>query len=213
MKKLMTLLLVMVLLLSYTPALAVDWKYESRLLGTSIYLPDYLEVFAEFKGKEKDTVYIYFSFPETNAQIVATLSYVPEYEGKQTKDVPKKDIERWKKIFTENYPKRCKSTLIKPTYSSKQRIYRFYGLSNDGYWMLNYTGVKDGLYVAVCCETGKFGYTRSEMYAIFEVFNDCFQLFAKSRGVDFVRFSPDDFEVQIFNLLYDDSPSSPFRSY
>ena len=213
MKRTLTLLLAIALLLSCAPAMAQEWKYVSENLGTSINLPDYLEVIGEFKAKDEDTVYIFFNMPESDTQITGTMTYVPEYKGLQTKDLPQKEIEGWKNYFTAVYPKRVKSMLIKPTYHSSQRIYRFYGLSKEGNWMLNYTGVKDGLYVSVCCEVGKFGYRRNEMEAVFEAFNDCFQMFAKSRGVDFVRFSPEDYEVEIFNLLYDDSPTSVFRSY
>ena len=213
MKKTMALLLVIALLLASTPAMAQDWKYVSENLNTSITLPGYLDVIGEFKGNDEDTVYIFFNMNETDMQIVGTMSYVPEYRGLQTKNLPQKEIDGWKAIFTASYPKRAKSMLIKPAYSSSQRIYRFYGLSKEGNWLLSYTGVKDGLYVSVSGETGKFGFKADEMRAIFEAFNDCFQMFAKSYGVDFVRFSPDDYEVEIFNLLYDDSPDSVFRTY
>ena len=101
--------------------------------------------------------------------------------------------------------------MLRPNYNSSQRIYRYYGQNAQGNWMLSYTGVMDGLYVSVFCEAGQFGFRRNLMQAIFEVFNDSFQLFAASRGVDFVRYDPDDYEVEIFNLLYDDSPDSIFR--
>lgn len=213
MKKTMALLLVIVLLFACTPALAQDWKYESEYLGSSIMLPDTLEVLGEFKAKNEDSIYLFFCLSEDETQITCTLSYVPEYKGLQTKDLPKKEIERWKAYFLESYPKHSKSMLIKPKYYSSQRIYRFYGMSKGGNWMLNYTGVKDGMYVSVCCEAGKFGYKKNQMRAVFDIFNYCFKLFASGRGVDFVPFSADDYEVEIFNLLYNDSPDSVFRTY
>ena len=91
MKKTMVLLLAIMLLLACTPAMALDWKYESENLGSSIRLPDYLEVISEIKSKEeKDTLYIFFTIPETNTMITGKLSYIPQYRGLQTKDLPKK---------------------------------------------------------------------------------------------------------------------------
>lgn len=214
MKKTIALLLAIALILACTPAMAAEWRYESDNLGTSIWLPDSLVVNGEFKAKDdNNTVYIFFSTAEDNTQLTATLTYVPEYKGLETKNLPKTEIEGWKKLFTASYPKHSKSMLIKPVYSSSQRIYRFYGMSKEGNWMLNYSGVKDGLYVSVCCETGRFGFRRNTMVTVFDAFNCCFQLFAQSRGVDFEPFSKDIYEVEIFDLVYDDSPNSIFRSY
>lgn len=214
MKKMTALLLAIVLAFGCTPALAKDWKYQSENLGVSIMLPDTLQVIGDFKSRENENeIYMYFYMPENDAQINATLTYVPAFLGLQTKTLPKEEIEEWKAFFMADYPKHSKSVLIRPNYNSSQRIYRFYGMSKEGKWMLNYSGVRDGLYVSVSCEMGRFGYRRNLMQAIFEIFNDCFQMFAKSRGVDFVRYSPDDYEVEIFNLLYDDSPTSIFRNY
>ena len=213
MKKITAFLLAMILLLACAPAMAAEQKYQSKILGSSVILPDYLEVMAEFPNKETDGVYIYFYMPENDAQIITTLTYVPEYQGMQTKDLPKTEIEGWKQFFSAAYPKHSKSVMLRPKYNSSQRIYRYYGQNEEGKWMLSYTGIRDGLYVSVFCETGRFGFRRNLMQAIFEVFNDSFQLFAASRGVDFVRYDPDDYEVEIFNLLYDDSPSSIFRKY
>ena len=56
MKKTMVLLLAIMLLLACTPAMALDWKYESENLGSSIRLPDYLEVISEIKSKEEQEV-------------------------------------------------------------------------------------------------------------------------------------------------------------
>jgi len=212
MKRITAFLLALVLLLACSPAMALEQKYQSTVFGTSVILPDYLEVMAEFPSKEGDGAYIYFYMPETDAQIISTMTYVPEFLGMQTKDLPKEEIEGWKEFFSATYPKRSKSVMLRPSYNSSQRIYRYYGQSAEGKWMLSYTGVKDGLYVSVCCETGQFGYRRNVMRAIFEAFNASFQLFAASRGVDFVPYDPNDYEVEIFNLLYDDSPDSIFRS-
>lgn len=193
--------------------MAVEQKYTSPVLGTSFVLPDYLDVLVELPDKDGNGTVIYFTMLDDETQIISTMKYVPEFLGLQTRDVPKEEIEGWKEFFTDKYPKHSKSMLIKPKYNSSQRIYRFYGMNEEGKWMLNYTGVKDGLYVSVCCEAGRFGYKSAIMRAIFEVFNGSFQMFAASRGIDFVRFDPDDYEVEIFDLLYDDSPSSIFRKY
>ena len=213
MKKTIALLLAVALILACAPAMAAEWRYESDNLGTSIWLPDSLEIYGEFQAKDEDSLYIFFNMTEDNTQLTATLTYVPEYKGLQTKDLPKTEIEGWKKLFTASYPKHSKSMLIKPIYGGNRRIYRFYGMSKGGNWMLNYSGVKDGLYVSVCCETGRFGFRRNTMTTVFDVFNYCFQMFAQSRGVSFEPFSRDAYEVEIFDLLYDDSPNSIFRSY
>ncbi len=213
MKKVTALLLLLAILVSCVPAMAVEQKYTSPVLGTSFVLPDYLYVLVELPAKDGNGPVIYFTMLDDETQIISTMKYVPEFLGLQTRDVPKEEIEGWKEFFTDKYPKHSKSMLIKPKYNSSQRIYRFYGMNEEGKWMLNYTGVKDGLYVSVCCEAGRFGYKSAIMRAIFEVFNGSFQMFAASRGIDFVRFDPDDYEVEIFDLLYDDSPSSIFRKY
>ncbi len=211
MKRITAFLLAAILLFVCMPAMAAEQKYQSKLLGSSVILPDYLEIIAEIPNAEKEGIYIYFYMPESDAQIISTMTYVPEYLGMRTKDLPKEEIEGWKRIFSADYPKHSKSVMLRPKYNSSQRIYRYYGQSTDGNWMLSYTGVRDGLYVSVFCEAGQFGFRRNLMQAIFEVFNDSFQLFAASRGVDFVRYDPNDYEVEIFNLLYDDSPNSIFR--
>ena len=213
MKKAMAYLLAAALLLACVPAMALETKYQSPVLGSEVMMPDTLEVLAEFRSTDGMSDYIYFTIPGTDKQVISTLTYVPEFEGMQTKDVPKEEVEAWKDFFTENYPKHSKSVMLRPNYNSSQRIYRYYGLNAEGKWILSYTGVLDGLYVSTCCEADKFGYQRNEMQAIFEAFNVSFQLFARSRGVDFVRYSADDFEVEIFNLLYDASPDSIFNSY
>ena len=214
MKKVMAFLLVLAVLVSCAPAMAVEQKYTSTVFGTTVVLPDYLEVLAELPARDGNGAVIYFTMVDDDeTQIISTMTYIPEFLGLQTRNVPKEEIEGWKSFFTERYPKHSKSMLIKPNYNSSQRIYRYYGMNEEGNWMLSYTGVKDGLYVSVCCETGRFGYKSATMRAIFEVFNDSFQLFAASRNVDFVRYDPNDYEVEIFNLLYDDSPSSIFRKY
>lgn len=213
MKKMIALLLVAAFILSCVPAMALDKKVTSDLLGTSVFVPENLELLAEFSSDDTDDIYMFFLMNDfSNLQINSSLLYKPEYLGMQTKDVPKEDIESWKEFFTASYPKRFKSTMLRPSYGGSQRIYRFYGRNKDGNWLLSYTGVKDGLYVCTSCETGQFGFRRNEMQMIFKVFNLSFQMFAESRGVDFVPFNPDDYEVEIFNLLYDDSPDSIFRS-
>ena len=211
MRKITAFLLAMILLFACVPGMAAEQRFQSRVLGSSVRLPDYLEVMAEFPDREKDGAFIYFYMPENDTQIISTLTYVPEYLGMRTKDLPKEEIEGWRRFFSASYPKHSKSVMLRPKYNSSQRIYRYYGQSTDGNWMLSYTGVRDGLYVSVFCEAGQFGFRRNLMQAIFEVFNDSFQLFAASRGVDFVRYDPNDYEVEIFNLLYDDSPNSIFR--
>ena len=213
MKKIIALLLAATLILSFMPAMALEKKLTSSLLGTSVNAPDNLDLLFEYSPDNKDEIYMFFLMNDlSNLQINSSLFYKPEYLGMQTKDVPKKDIESWKEFFRASYPKRYKSTMLRPSYGSSQRIYRFYGRNKNGNWLLSYTGVKDGLYVCTSCETGQFGFKRNEMQMIFFFFFFSFQLFAENRGVDFVPFDPDDYEVEIFNLLYDDSPDSVFRS-
>ena len=215
MKKITALLLAMILLLACTPAMAAEQRYLSEVLGSSVVLPDYLSVIGEIPDKngEGDNIFFYAHLNAEDALITGQMYYMPEYLGMQTKDVPKEDIEQWKSLFSADYPRRSKSVMLRPKYSSSQRIYRYYGQNERGQWILGYTGVRDGLFVRVFCETGQFGFRRNLMQAVFEAFNDCFQLYAASKGVEFVRYDPEDYEVEIFNLLYDDSPTSIFQNY
>ena len=222
MKKIVALLLIMSFILASVPAMAVDTKYRSTLMNASVLLPGTLSVISELPSREGDSINmdninIYYSIQGSDLIILATLTYVPDYVGHTLKDLPKEEIEGWKEIFNASYPKHSKSVTLKPSYSSNQRIYRYYGMNKkgeDGIWMLSYTGVYDGLYVCVCCEShDRYGYRGAEMRAIFDAFNASFQLFAMDRGVTFSPFDPNDYEVEIFNLLYDDSPNSIFRSY
>ncbi len=212
MKKLIVLLLAAAFILSCVPAMALDKKLTSDLLGTSVIVSDNLDLLFEYSSEDKNDVYLFFIMNDSNLQINSSLLIKPEYLGMKTKDVPLEDIESWKNFFSASYPKRSKGIMLRPPYSSSQRIYRFYGRNKDGNWLLSYTGVLDGLYVCTSCETGQFGFKSKEMQTIFDVFNLSFQMFAESRGVDFVPFNPDDYEVEIFNLLYDDSPDSIFRN-
>ena len=213
MKRMMALLLAMVLLLGCTPAMALEKKYQSVLLGTTVTLPKNLDVITEIPLQEQDGSLIFFSIPDSNVTVIGTMYYVPEFEGLQTKDLPKEEIEGWKEYFSADYPKHSRGVMLRPPYNSSQRIFRYYGMNKTGSWILSYSGVRDGLYVSVSAEAERFGYKADVMKAIFEAFNDCFQMFAMSRGVEFTRYDPDDFDVVIFNLLYDDSPESIFRNY
>lgn len=213
MKRMVALLLAMTLAFSCMPATALEMKYHSYLLDADVILPDTLEVIAEYPATSGDGYILFFSMPETGTQITSTLQYVPEFIGMQTKDLPKSEIDGWKEFFIEQYPNRAKSMMIKPQYGSSSKFYRFYGQNERGSWMLSYSAVRDGLYVCTSCETGQFGFKRNEMQMIFEAFNASLELFAKNRGVSFVRFSPEDYEVEIFNLLYDDSPNSYFNTF
>lgn len=215
MKRTTAFLLATVLLLACMPAMAAEQRYQSKVLGSSVILPDYLSVIGEIpdKNEDGDNIFFYAHLNEEDTLINGQMYYMPEYLGMQTKDVPKADIEQWKSFFSAEYPNRSKSIMLRPKYSSSQRIYRYYGQNERGQWILGYTGVRDGVFVRVFCETGQFGFRRNLMQAVFEAFNDCFQLYAASKGVDFVRYDPNDYEVEIFNLLYDDSPSSIFQNY
>ena len=215
MKRTTAFLLATVLLLACMPAMAAEQRYQSKVLGSSVILPDYLSVIGEIpdKNEDGDNIFFYAHLNEEDTQITGQMYYMPEYLGMQTKDVSKEVIELWKSFFSADYPKRSKSIMLRPTYNSSQRIYRYYGQNERGQWILGYTGVRDGVFVRVFCETGQFGFRRNLMQAVFEAFNDCFQLYAASKGVDFVRYDPNDYEVEIFNLLYDDSPSSIFQNY
>lgn len=212
MKKMIALLLAATFVLSCVPAMAQDKKLTSSALGTSVFAPENLDLLFEYSSNDNNDVYLFLIMTDSNLQINSSLLYKPEYLGMQTKDVPKEDIESWKEFFSASYPKRSKGIMLRPPYNSSQRIFRFYGRNKDGNWLLTYTGVKDGLYVCTSCEAGQFGFKRNEMQMIFKVFNLTFQMFAESRGVDFVPFDPADYEVEIFNLLYDDSPNSIFRN-
>ncbi|MBR5109626.1 MAG: hypothetical protein IK099_05480 [Clostridia bacterium] len=213
MKKIVALLLAVSFMLASVPAMAAETKYQSYFLNADVMLPDTLDVIAEFINDDNNSVYIHYYLVGTDKNIITTLTYVPEYVGQELSDLPKDEIEGWKEFFSNLYPKHSKSVVLKPSNGGSQRIYRYYGMNQDGTWMLSYTGVKDGLYVCVCCEAKRFGYYGFEMRAIFDAFNASFELFANSRGVEFQRFNPDNFEVEIFNLMYDDSPDSIFRSY
>ena len=212
MKKTIALLLAAMLILSCVPAVAMEKKFTSSVLGSSVFVPENLDLLSEFAPRDKEGAYLFFTMPDSGLQINSTLLFVPEFLGMQTKDLPKEEIEGWKEFFSARYPKRSKGIMLRPPYNSSQRIFRYYGRNAEGNWILSYTGVKDGMYVCTSCEAGQFGFRRNEMQMIFTVFNLSFQLFAQSREVDFVPFDPADYEVEIFNLLYDDSPDSIFRN-
>ena len=93
MKRITAFLLAAILLFVCMPAMAAEQKYQSKLLGSSVILPDYLEIIAEIPNAEKEGIYIYFYMPESDAQIISTMTYVPEYLGMRTKDLPKEEIE------------------------------------------------------------------------------------------------------------------------
>ncbi|MBR3019114.1 MAG: hypothetical protein IKH57_18895 [Clostridia bacterium] len=213
MKKTVALLLAMAFILASVPAMALETKYYSEVLGTEVMMPDTLEVFAELPSADGNSVYIHYGLVGTNKTVIATLTYVPEYVGLTLKDLPREETEGWKEFFSERYPKHNKGVMVKPTTGGSKRVYRYYGMNADGTWILSYTGVIDGLYVCVCCEADRFGYRYSEMRAIFDSFNVSFQMFADSMGVKFEPFDPEVFGVEIYNLLYDDSPTSIFRNY
>ena len=100
MKKMIALLLAAAFILSCVPAMALDKKVTSDLLGTSVFVPENLELLAEFSSDDTDDIYMFFLMNDfSNLQINSSLLYKPEYLGMQTKDVPKEDIESWKEFF------------------------------------------------------------------------------------------------------------------
>ena len=217
MRKTVALLLAISMALACLPAMASETngsRYYSQLMeGASVRLPETLEVLAELPSEDGKSIYLFYAMTANDKNIVVTMTRVPEYAGLTMKDLPNEEIEGWKEIFTESYPKHSKSVVVKSSAKPSHRLYRFYGMNANGTWMLSYTGVQDGLYVCVCCETDRFGYHSSEMRTIFDAFNLSFELFAMGNGVEYQPYDPEEFEVEIYNLTYDDSPDSIFRSY
>ena len=209
MKKCIAVLAAVLLIWAHGPALAAKEVFHSELMNWNLELPSSVTMLGEH-AYDNGIVMFMVSTDQTRTQILSTLRYVDAYKGETIRSLPKEELDAWTSQFHALYPRLSQGGRVWPSTNSDQRIYRYYGRSDEGVWVLNYTGVYDGVYVSTYGEAGRYGFTRAQMTAIFQAFNMLMAASCQANGVDFQGYDEDIFDVVVEYLLYDDRPDGPF---